>query len=90
MNSVREKKKRAEMNKGFFLPNLSLNSPDIATPTIQPINAAETNQPSWNAESVNCFCRNGSTPEITAISKPNRNPPSDATSVMVRMDDCLF
>src|SRR5690606_33875934 len=61
-------------------PYRSPSSPDIATPTMQPTNAEETNQPCWKAESENCFVTNGSIPDTTAMSKPNRKPPSAATA----------
>jgi hypothetical protein len=73
----------ADNNKGFLLPNRSLNSPEKATPIIQPTSAADTNQPSCTGLRLNCFSTKGNTPEITAISKPNRKPPSEATMVIV-------
>src|ERR1700759_4356696 len=65
----------AESNNRNLRPNRSLNSPEQATPTIQPTNADKTNQPSWAAVNVNCFSMRGNTPDTTAISKPKRKPP---------------
>src|SRR5690606_32309197 len=74
-----------------------------ATPAIQPTSAEETNQPCWNAESENCSVTNGNTPETTAMSNPNRNPPNAATAqanhrifgclrrwFIIVLDKCLY
>src|SRR5688572_8121853 len=82
--SADKKNNKAASNNGFFLPKRSLSSPEMATPMIHPTNAEDTNQPSWKAERENCFCNKGSMPDTTAISKPNKNPPSDATRVMIK------
>src|SRR3954470_2318446 len=80
--SADNKNNSAASINGFFLPRRSLSSPEMATPMIHPTNAEETNQPSSPAEKENCVFNKGSTPDTTAISNPNNNPPSDATSVI--------
>jgi hypothetical protein len=49
---------------------------------MQPTNADDTNQPSVAVDNENWLFTKGSTPEITAISKPKSKPPNVATKVM--------
>jgi hypothetical protein len=65
-----------------FRPYRSAGRPTISEPMIVPINALETVNPHWPPLSPNTALSAFSVPEITAVSKPNRKPPSAATSVL--------
>src|SRR5512136_1384408 len=60
-------------------PNRSPSQPATMAPRMQPTRAALPNQPTANLLRPNCFSTNPNVPEMTAVSNPNRNPPSDAT-----------
>ncbi len=60
-------------------PNLSPSQPATMAPRMQPTRAALPNQPRANLLRPNCFSTKPKVPEMTAVSNPNRNPPSDAT-----------
>ena len=61
-------------------PNRSLRKPATVTPRMHPISAELTYHPSMTGPSPNLSFTNPIVPEITAVSYPNRNPPSDAMS----------
>jgi hypothetical protein len=46
---------------------------------MHPSNAALPNHPTSTFVSANCFSTNSTVPEMTAVSKPKRNPPREAT-----------
>ena len=51
-------------------------------PIIVPINAIETVKPSQNLSRLKSFSRAEVAPAITAVSNPNRKPPSAAVRVI--------
>ena len=57
-----------------FRPYLSLKYPETNTPETAPSKAQLTNQPTPELERLNCNFICSMVPEITAVSKPNRNP----------------
>lgn len=60
-------------------PYLSLSLPEKLTPIMQPRRAQLTNQPSLTALRLKSCVTKLTVPEMTAVSKPNKNPPSAAT-----------
>ena len=76
------KKKIPANTKVFFLPNLSLSKPAIATPIMQPTSAEEAAQPVAAGVNSKWNCKSPIAPEITAVSYPNNSPPSAATRVI--------
>jgi hypothetical protein len=70
----------AALTKSIFLrPNLSVGFPTNKAPTMVPINALATVKPKPPSLSSNRSFSFSVVPEITAVSKPNRNPPRAAT-----------
>ena len=61
-----------------FLPNLSLNPPEIKAPIIAPTRAELANQPTCISFNKKYCSTKLKVPEITAVSNPNSNPPSEA------------
>src|SRR5699024_3310120 len=75
----------ADHNNPVFLPYLSLKLPAIATPIIQPNRAELTNHPSIAEDIENSSLTKRTTPEITAVSKPNKKPPIATTEQIIVM-----
>ncbi|MCY1551979.1 hypothetical protein D9M68_883470 [compost metagenome] len=75
------RKNRAARSITFLRPYRSLKVPAAATPMMQPNRAQLTNQPSMAVSNRNWFTTKESTPDITAVSKPNRKPPIAATKL---------
>ena len=65
----------------FLRPTLSLNFPANIAPTIQPISAHEATQPTMADERSYLFCIKPIAPATTAVSYPNKRPPTAATIV---------
>src|SRR4051812_49312301 len=63
-------------------PKRSLGAPAAREPTIVPIRALATVKPSSPPERPNTRFRASVVPEMTAVSKPKRKPPSAATTVL--------
>jgi len=63
----------------FFRPYFSAGRPAINEPSIVPNKADETVKPCHVSDNDHNSCMDLSTPEITAVSKPKRKPPSAAT-----------
>ena len=61
-------------------PNLSLNTPESNTPTIEPTKAQPTYQPCCNVSNWNICATCEVVPDITAVSYPNKKPPNAATT----------
>src|SRR5690625_7196133 len=64
-------------------PSLFATGPANQAPTAQPISAEETANPFSPAPSSNCPARASTAPLITAVSNPNRKPPSAAAVMML-------
>ena len=69
----------------FFRPMRSLKKPDIITPMMQPSKPLLTNHPSSEAVKLNWVFTKPIVPEMTAVSKPNSNPPIAAVKQMYTM-----
>lgn len=63
----------------FLRPNRSLNTPASRQPTTQPSSAQAAAQPLSAGLRAKCACKKPMAPEITAVSYPNKRPPSAAT-----------
>src|SRR4051812_16590510 len=63
-------------------PNRSLGAPAAREPTIVPIRALATVNPSSPPERPKTRFRASVVPEMTAVSKPKRKPPRAATTVL--------
>src|SRR5262245_12426290 len=70
-------KKSAITNKAGLRPYLSAGHPPNNAPANVPINADDIVNPCQNGERLNKDCIDFSTPEMTAVSNPNKNPPSE-------------
>ena len=64
------------------LPQRSAGRPASNEPTIVPIRALETVKPSKKSESLKTARSDSFVPEITAVSKPNKNDPKAATTAL--------
>ena len=79
---IAEIKNKAAITLNIYLrPYLSPGIPINKAPKTQPKIAELTAHPFIPAVRLKCPLKNGNAPLITAVSKPNRNPPSAATNV---------
>jgi len=62
-------------------PYQSAGQPAVNAPTIVPISALATVNPSHPADSPNTLLSQSVVPEMTAVSNPNSKPPNAATTV---------
>ena len=61
-------KRNAAMSMVFLRPRKSLSMPATRTPTMEPMSAQPTYQPSRPVERPNCIFTTSVVPEITAVS----------------------
>jgi hypothetical protein len=73
------KNNQAAKDKIGLRPNRSLNVPATKAPNIAPTRAELPNHPTYNLLRENCPSTRLKVPEITAVSKPNKIPPNEAT-----------
>ena len=74
-----EKRYRSAIAVSVFLrPNLCAGTLVMSEPITVPIKLEATVKPCKNASSDHSCCTVFSAPDITAVSKPNKNPPSAA------------
>ena len=66
----------------FLRPRRSAGRPALIAPTMVPMRAVATVKPSENSLRWKTSRRFSVVPEITAVSKPKRRPPSAATTAL--------
>ena len=78
-NRADTKKNKADPIRTGFRPKRSPAQPDTAAPTTHPLSAELPNHPFCRSLSPNWVCTKSNVPEMTAVSKPNKKPPREAT-----------
>src|SRR6266446_1901222 len=76
------KKRTASTARTGRRPHRSAGRPASKEPTIVPISALDTVKPRKKLLSWKTFCKDSVVPEITAVSKPNKNEPKAATTAL--------
>jgi hypothetical protein len=76
------KKKAPSRDMIGLRPNFSVGLPELIDPIIVPIRATATVKPNRKSPRLNTCSNDEIVPEMTAVSKPNKKPPSAATIVL--------
>src|SRR5262249_32539431 len=73
---------RAITKRTLLRPNASVGLPTARAPTIEPNRAVATVNRSSKLLNLKFVCSHPVVPEITAVSKPNKSPQSEATRAL--------